>query len=139
MTRFLVPAAVALVLAAGAAVAAEVESMQSIMADHVNPGALAFWAGGNDPPENESKAAAEARWTEAVQGALAMQTHGKMLMAPPYTRSGRWNADAKLMVDTARDGEAAAKARNAEKAFEIGARLYDSCKGCHDAYVPRRE
>lgn len=135
--RFLLPAAI-LALAAGAAVAAEVETMQTIMADHVNPGALSFWAGGNDPPENESKAAADARWAEAVQGARAMQQYGKLLMAPPYTRSGRWNEDARLMVDVARDGEAAASARNPEKAFGLGARLYDACKGCHDAYVPRR-
>jgi hypothetical protein len=139
MIRFLLPAALAIALAAGAAVAAEVETMKSIMADHVNPGALAFWAGGNDPPEDETKAAANARWVEAVKGAQEMQAFGKMMMAAPYTRSGRWNAEAKLLVDTSRDGEAAAKARNAEKSFEIGARLYDACKGCHDAYVPRRE
>ena len=136
--RFLLPAAI-LALAAGAAVAAEVESMQTMMADHVNPGALAFWAGGNDPPENESKAAADARWAEAVKGAQAMQQYGKLMMAPPYTRSGRWNEDAKLLVDVAQEGEAVSKARNAEKAFELGARLYDACKGCHDAYVPRRQ
>ena len=53
MTRILLPVAASLALA-GAAVAAEVETMQTIMADHVNPGALAFWAGGNDPPENET-------------------------------------------------------------------------------------
>jgi hypothetical protein len=123
----------------GAAVAAEVETMQSIMADYVNPGALAFWAGGNDPPENETKAAADARWAEAVKGAQTMQTYGKIMLAAPYTRSGRWNRDAQLMIDVAREGEAAARAKDAEKAFEIGARLYDSCKGCHDAYVPRRE
>jgi hypothetical protein len=139
MTRFLLAAAAILALATGAAVAAEVETMQTIMADHVNPGALAFWAGGNDPPEDETKAAAEARWVEAVKGAQAMQQFGKMMMAPPYTRSGRWNEDAKLLVDVARDGEAVSKTRNAEKAFELGARLYDACKGCHDAYVPRRQ
>jgi hypothetical protein len=138
MRRIAVTAAI-LALAAGAAVAAEVETMQTIMADHVNPGALAFWAGGNDPPENESKAAADARWTEAVKGAQAMQQFGKMMIAAPYTRSGHWNDDARLMVDVAREGEAVSKARNAEKAFELGARLYDACKNCHDAYVPRRQ
>ena len=138
MIRFLIPAAV-LALATGVAVAAEVETMQTIMADHVNPAALAFWAGGNDPPENETKAAAEARWSEALKGAQVMQAHGKMMIAPPYTRSGRWNEDAKLMIEVARQGEPVMKAHNAEKAFELGAQLYDACKGCHDAYVPRRQ
>ena len=137
--RFLLPIAAVLALCGAAAVAAEVESMQMIMADHVNPAALAFWAGGNDPPENESKAAADARWAEAVQGAQTMQAHGKAMMAPPYTRSGRWNAEAQLMVDIGREGEPVMKAKNTEKAFELGARLYDACKNCHDAYVPRRQ
>jgi len=128
----------ALVAVAGSAMAADV-SMKVVMADFVNPGALAFWAGGNDPPEGETPAAAKARWAEALKGAQAMQAKGKIIQGGPYTRSGRWNEYAKMMVDISAEGEAAAKAQNAEKAFEIGGRLYDSCNGCHKTYVPRRE
>jgi hypothetical protein len=42
---------------AGAALAGG-DSMRDIMARDVNPGALAFWAGGNDPPDNETPAQA---------------------------------------------------------------------------------
>ena len=124
-------------LAAGGAVAQIVNHdlpVQAIMATAVNPGALAFWAGGNDPPENESKAEAAARWDEAVKGAQTMQAQGENLKQ--YSRPGRWNEFAQMMIDVSKEGEAAAKAKDAEKAFEIGGRLYDSCNGCHKTYIP---
>jgi hypothetical protein len=127
----------AFVALAGGALAKD-EPMQVVMADHVNPGALAFWAGGNDPPDGETPADAKLRWANALKGAQAMQQWGKMMQVGPYTRSGHWNKDAQYMVDTAKEGEAAAKAQDAAKAFEIGGRLYDACKNCHDTYVPRR-
>ncbi len=126
-----------LVLAGGAALAQVVNHdppVQKIMAAEVNPGALAFWAGGNDPPEDESKAEAKIRWAEAVKGAHALQTSGEELKK--YTRGAPWNAFADLMIATGKEGEAAAKAKDVEKAFEIGGRVYDSCNGCHKAYIP---
>lgn len=125
------------VLAAGEGVAQVMNHdlpVQAIMATAVNPGALAFWAGGNDPPENESKAEAAARWDEAVKGAQVMQAQGEALKQ--YSRPGRWNEFAQMMIDVSKEGEAAARAKDAEKAFEIGGRLYDSCNGCHKTYIP---
>jgi hypothetical protein len=127
----------ALLAAAPAALAAD-PPMQAIMAGHVNPGALAFWAGGNDPPEGETPAQAAARWAAAAKGAQALQQWGRTLQQAPYTRTGQWNEDAALMVKTGADGEAAARARDAAKAFEIGGRLYDACNECHKLYVPVR-
>lgn len=126
-----------LALAGGAALAQVVvhdPPVQKIMAAEVNPGALAFWAGGNDPPEDESKAEAKIRWAEAVQGAHALQTSGEELKK--YSRGAPWNAFADLMIATGKEGEAAAKAKDVEKAFEIGGRVYDSCNGCHKGYIP---
>ena len=129
--------AAALVLGAGAAVAQVVNHdppVQKIMAAEVNPGALAFWAGGNDQPDGESKTEARIRWEEAVKGAHALQTSGEELKK--LSRPGPWNAFADLMIATGKEGEAAAKAQNMEKAFEIGGRVYDSCNGCHKTYIP---
>jgi cytochrome c556 len=123
--------------AAGGAVAQVMNHdlpVQAIMATGVNPGALAFWAGGNDPPENETPAQAAARWDAALKGAQVMQAKGVELQK--HSRPGRWNAFAQMMADVAKEGEAAAKAKDAEKAFEIGGRLYDSCNGCHKTYIP---
>ncbi|MFZ5719535.1 MAG: hypothetical protein ACOY5Y_08740 [Pseudomonadota bacterium] len=110
--------------------------VQAMMASVVNPAALAFWAGGNDPPEGETAAAAEVRWAEAVKGAEMLQAGGRALQAPEHTRPGRWNDYAQLMIDTGAEGLAAAQAKDAETAFEIGGRLYDACNGCHKAYIP---
>ena len=125
------------VLAAGGAAAQVMNhdvAVQAIMATGVNPGALAFWAGGNDPPEGETPAQAAVRWDAAVKGAQAMQARGAELMK--HSRPGRWNEFAQMMIDVSREGEAAARAKDAEKAFEIGGRLYDSCNGCHKTYIP---
>jgi hypothetical protein len=122
---------------AGAALARD-ETMQTIMAVHVNPAALAFWAAGNDAPEGETPAQANQRWAAALKGAQTMQAWAPRLQKPPYTRSGTWNADAQLMIDIARLGEPAIRARDGAKAFDIGGRLYDACNECHKLYVPRR-
>ncbi|WP_293904239.1 hypothetical protein [Phenylobacterium sp.] len=129
--------AAALALASGGALAQVVNHdppVQAIMATAVNPGALAFWAGGNDPPDDETKADARIRWAEAVKGAQVMQAKGKALL--DHSRPGPWNTFAQLMVDTAKAGEVAAKAKDAPKAFEIGGQLYDACNGCHKTYIP---
>ena len=117
---------------------ASADTMQTIMAGHVNPGALAFWAAGNDPPENETPAQAKLRWDAALAGAKAMETWGPILQKPPYTRTGTWNDDAQLMIDMAKLGEAAIRSHDGAKAFEVGGRLYDACNECHKLYVPRR-
>lgn len=109
-------------------------AVQAIMATGVNPGALAFWAGGNDPPEDETPAQAAARWEAALKGAQVMQAQGAQLIK--HSRPGRWDEYARMMIEVSREGEAAARARDAEKAFEIGGRLYDSCNGCHKTYIP---
>jgi hypothetical protein len=126
------------ILAAGGATAQVVTHdipVQAIMATGVNPGALAFWAGGNDPPEGETKAQAEARWAAAAQGAQTMQVKGRELMR--HSRPGRWNEFAQMLVDGAVAGEAAAKAKDVDKTFEIGGGpIYDACNGCHKTYIP---
>ena len=131
--------ALTLFLLAGAPAAlARDEAMQEIMAGHVNPGAVAFWAAGNDPPEGETAAQAAVRWDAAMKGAKAMEAWGPVLQKRPYTRTGQWNADAQLMVEVAGLGEAAIRDKDGPKAFELGGRLYDACNECHKLYVPRR-
>lgn len=127
----------ALLATAGSALAAD-DTMLSIMAMHVNPGAVAFWGAGNDPPDDETPAQAKVRFDAALKGAHEMQKWGPILQKPPFTRSGQWNADAQLMVEIAKLGEPAIRAHDGPKAFEIGGRLYDACNECHKLYVPRR-
>ena len=125
----------AAVSVASAALAQDL-AVKAIMAVHVNPGALAFWAGGNDPPENETPAQANDRWIAALKGAQTLQAKGRELAEPAHLRPGHWAEFAKLMVDTGAEGEAASRVRDAEKAFEIGGQLYDACNGCHKTYIP---
>lgn len=132
--RLVVPLMV--VLAASGATAADLTS-KMIMALDVNPAAVAFWAAGNEPPEGESVFAAGARWTAAVEGAQALQAKGKLLQSPGIAREGAWSTFAEMMTQVGAEGEIAARAKDPDKAFEIGGRLYDACNGCHKTYVPR--
>jgi hypothetical protein len=136
MRRLLV--ASALILAAGAAGAQVTQhdlAVQAIMATQVNPGALAFWAGGNDPPEGETAAQAEARWAAAVKGAQDLQAGGKRLLQ--HSRPGRWDEFARLMIEGGEKGEAAARAKDLDAAFLIGGdQVYNACNGCHKSYIP---
>jgi hypothetical protein len=116
---------------------AEDLATKMIMALDVNPGAVAFWAGGNDPAENESAYATDARWAAAVKGAQTMQAKGRLLQSGGIVREGAWSTFAEMMIQVSAEGEIAARARDSEKAFEIGGRLYDACNGCHKTYVPR--
>ena len=104
-----VPWILAGLIAGGAAGAAAAQAtVAELMKHEVNPAALAFWAAGNDPPEDETPPAAAARWRAAEAAAATLKAEG------------------------------AVKARDAEAAFEAGGRLYDSCNGCHKAYAPPR-
>lgn len=125
----------ALAVVGGAAAQA---SIADLMKHEVNPAALAFWAAGNDPPENETTAAAQARWRAAEAGVKILKAEGARMQAPPYVLPGRWAEYAQAMADTAASAEGAIRARDAEAAFEAGGRLYDSCNGCHKAYAPSR-
>jgi cytochrome c556 len=130
--------ALVLLAVAGAAAAQVVNhdiAVQAIMATKVNPAALAFWAGGNDPPEGEKPAEADARWAEALKGAQALQAGGKQLLQ--HSRPGRWDEFAKLLIEGGEKGEAAARAKNVDEAFTIGGdQVYNACNGCHKTYIP---
>lgn len=132
---FLIGSGVALALASAAAAQA---SIADLMKHEVNPAALALWAAGNDPPENETPAAAAARWRAAEAAVRTLKAEGARMQAPPYAVTPQWSEFARLMAETAASAEPAIRGRDAEAAFEAGGRLYDSCNGCHKAYAPTR-
>jgi len=134
--RFVIGGGAALALAGTAL--AQASTMADMMERSVNPAALAFWAAGNDPPEGETPQAADARWRAAEAAIAILKAEGARMQRPPYLQPGEWADLARLMADTAASAEGAIKARDAEAAFEAGGRLYDSCNGCHKAYVVPR-
>ena len=91
-------------LAAGAA-AAQIKDhdlpVQAIMATAVNPGALAFWAGGNDAPEGETTAQAAARSRTTRR---SLPTTGRPRGAP-LQPAGRTSAIQKPLPGRAQNDE----------------------------------
>ncbi|HEY9216888.1 MAG TPA: hypothetical protein VIO94_02480 [Phenylobacterium sp.] len=128
----------AAVLALAAGSAAAERTLAEMMKQTVDPAANAFWAAGNDAPEGESKAAADARWAAAFEGAAMMREYGELMMTTAQIRPGDWNRFAKLMADAGEAGEAAVQKRDAEAAFNAGGQLYEACSGCHAKYIPGR-
>lgn len=118
--------------------AASAPDLKSFMTVEVDPAANAFWAAGNDAPEGETPAQASVRWAASGEAATRLRAYGERLLKDPYRRDGEWAAYSKLMVEAGEAGEAAARQRSLDAAFEAGGQLYDACNGCHSKYIPGR-
>lgn len=118
--------------------AASAPDLKSFMTVEVDPAANAFWAAGNDAPEGETPPQASARWAASGEAAARLRAYGERLLKEPYRRDGEWAAFSRLMIEAGEAGEAAARARSLDAAFEAGGKLYDACNGCHAKYIPGR-
>jgi len=80
---------------------------------------------------------AESEWTVLEGQALMVAESANLLMMPGRARDQKqWMADAKLMLDAAAEGYAAAKKRDVQGIVMINERLIESCTSCHKNYRP---
>lgn len=129
----------ALLLVAASLVAAAAEpDLKTQMTAVVDPASKAFWAAGNDPPENDTPAGAAARWAEGAKAAVVLQETGRALLQAPYTRGAEWNGFARKQVAAATAGAKAIAAKDVEAAFAAGGDMYEACHGCHARFAPGR-
>jgi hypothetical protein len=80
---------------------------------------------------------ADSEWTVLEGQALMVAESANLLMMPGRARDQKqWMADAKLMLDAAAEGYAAAKKRDVQGIVMINERLIESCTSCHKNYRP---
>ena len=128
-----------LAVAGALLVAAVAPDLKTQMTTVIDPASKAFWAAGNDPPDNDTPAAAAARWAEGAKAASVLQETGRALLAAPYTRGVEWNGFAQKQVDAATAGAAAIAKKDTEAAFSAGGDMYEACNGCHAKYQKGRQ
>lgn len=74
-------------------------------------------------------------WTRVRDAAAMLAESGNLLMLPGRSRGADWDGFAQAMTAVAREAMAAADARDDERLFEIGGRLYEACVACHQQFM----
>jgi hypothetical protein len=115
--------------------------MQELMIHVVDPAAFQFWRGSGfeltEDGERDLSPTTEEGWKVVEDGAATVAEAGNLLMLPGRARApeAEWNRYAKLMTERALEAKAAAEAKDKQKVFDTGGRLYEVCVACHEKYV----
>lgn len=76
----------------------------------------------------------DAGWQEVESTAAAMEEAGALLITSSLSREGDWNEIAQGLVATAGLLKQAAVDQDADRIFDYGGRLYNTCVSCHQLY-----
>ncbi|HEY8571797.1 hypothetical protein [Phenylobacterium sp.] len=117
-------------------------SVKELMRHVVNPAAERFWktSGSVSTEEGDQSRAptSEASWTEMTDAGAILHEAGVTLGLPGRGPPNEdWKRFAKQLADGGLASMAAARAKNADKAFEAGGEVYNACFNCHAKYIPR--
>jgi hypothetical protein len=108
-----------------------VGTMSDLMVKIIYPASDALFYIESRTPKTETE------WTVLEGQALMVAESANLLMMPGRARDQKqWMADAKLMLDAAAEGYAAAKKRDVQGIVMINERLIESCTSCHKNYRP---
>jgi hypothetical protein len=108
-----------------------VGTMSDLMVKIIYPASDALFYIESRTPKTETE------WTVLEGQALMVAESANLLMMPGRARDQKqWMTDAKLMLDAASEGYAAAKKRDVEGIVMINERLLESCTSCHKNYRP---
>lgn len=118
-------------------------TIQEVMKHVIDPAAVALWgrAGSMSDGVTEKSLAPtdEATWRQAENEAATVAEGGNLLLVPGRVLKVN-EADTlwpKLVGDMTREAlavKAATQARDTQKMFDAGGRLYDACTACHKVY-----
>jgi hypothetical protein len=128
---------VALVLAAGAAIAQAPEAgqpvgtMGELMVSMVYPAANDLLLYAQRAPQNDKE------WMAAQRAAILLGESGNVLMMRGRARDqGEWMKDARMLVDAGAAAYKAARAKDAAGLAALDATINASCVACHKQYRP---
>jgi hypothetical protein len=134
MKSLALAAVVAAALAQAAPVRApmrNVGTMSDLMVKIIYPASDALFYIESRTPKTDTE------WTMLERQALMVAESANLLMLPGRARDQKqWMTDAKLMLDAAAEGYAAAKQRDVQGIVMINERLLESCTSCHKNYRP---
>jgi hypothetical protein len=117
-------------------------STKLLMKHVVNPAAELYWKHSGQVVDeggvkDRAPGAEDAMWGEMLNAAAVLQESGNLLMMEGRARDERWMRYSQALAEAGSQAMKAADARNADKAFEAGSAVYDTCFNCHGRYIPR--
>jgi hypothetical protein len=79
-------------------------------------------------------------WEEVWSAAVSIAESGNLLMmAPRAVDDDDWMQMSVALVEAGQEAAAAAQAKDPERVFDAGERVYNVCLACHARYVPASE
>lgn len=117
-------------------------STKDVMRHVVNPAAERFWktsgSVSDESGAHDRAPTADSSWTEMVDAGAILHEAGETLGQPGRgPDDAPWKRYARMLSDAGVQAMAAARAKDADKAFEAGSAIYDACYACHGRYIPR--
>jgi hypothetical protein len=79
----------------------------------------------------------DAGWRYATNAGITIAEASNLLLLPgrPVDDDPRWVDAAHMMYDAGMEAFAAAEARDKERFFDAGGKIYEACTKCHSHYV----
>lgn len=117
-------------------------TIQQLMAQKVDPASKVYFSSvqyiSDETGNHDIKPETDAEWEKVRQSAVDLQAYGKTLQTPGYTESRNpdWTKFSQSLVEVSQQAEAAAKAKDVDKVFEVAGTIYAVCSACHMAYPP---
>jgi hypothetical protein len=115
-------------------------TLQQFMAQKVDPTSKIYFGAvqyiSDETGNHDVVPQTDADWEKVRQAAVDLQTQGKLLQSDAYTQGRRddWTKMSQDLVTVSQQAEAAAKAKDPDKVFEVAGTVYAVCDGCHMAY-----
>ena len=110
---------------------------KELMAHVIDPAAFMVWKNSgvdvDETGERERYPTTEEGWKVLEDGAVIVAEAGNLLKIGDRPREpvAEWNRFADLLTERAMEMKAAVEARDKQKIFDTGGRLYEVCQGCH--------
>ena len=114
-------------------------TVQELMAGMIDPAADVLWdAVGtilDEDGEHYWEPVTDEDWIAVQAAAMTLQESSNLLMLGdrPHDQDG-WMQHAQEMADAAAVALEAAEARDADRVFDLGEMVYNSCNSCHNLY-----
>jgi hypothetical protein len=109
-----------------------IATVEEIMKTMTIPFSNAVFEAGGDAPKDDKS------WEAVRAQAIALAEAGNLLMLGSRAKdSAAWMKFSRAQVDAAEAAAKAAAARNADQLSAASDALYETCSGCHKAYMAK--
>ncbi len=116
------------------------QRVRQIMAGQIEPNAQIFWHSSGTiytlKGETSLLPSTEDAWRNTLNSITAVREGGTLLLKSSRgRRRADWKDFSEQLIAKAAEGEAAVRAHDGDKMFNVGGELYSICSACHQTYL----